>query len=231
MVIGVPVAVLAVIGPITASVKVMMVPPASHSEAVIHTGENYQAPLLTIVEGLVKRIGSISDLFQSRSCLGHAIGVRAKPRHLIDRRLLFRVIILGFVLAFLLGLHLGVGTIDPKLGKITDCLFHRRPQLFLIRRQSKTGVDRRNPRIGDSRSVLLTELYAITRPQVMRVSVHRCRTGDDERCDTGEDGLLHWNSPLQGPIKMGARSTPSKLHLRKGTLSYEDVMSPRDSSR
>jgi hypothetical protein len=58
----------------------------------------------------------------------------------------------------------------------------------------------------------------------MLMGIHRGRTGNGKRCDTGENGLLHWNSPLQGPMKMDAHGAPRKLHLRKSGHSYEDVI-------
>ncbi len=200
----------------TFAVKALMMTPAPHSETVIHAGEDHQAALLAIVKGLVERVGSISDFLQSRSCLGHAIGLLAKASHLINGRLLLLCIILLAFLLLLLGLHPGIGAVDPKLGEIADGLFHRRPQLLLIRRQRKTGMNRRDPRIRDSRPILRAELHALMGPRVMLMGVYCRRTGDSQCCDTCENGLLlHWNSPLQGPIKMEARGAPGKLHLRK----------------
>src|SRR5690606_4449289 len=170
--------------PITAPVKAMMMTPAPHSKAVIHAGEDHQTALLAIVKGLVKWIGSIGDFLQSGGCLGHAIGVRAKPRHLINGRLLLLRIILFAFLLLLLGLHLGVHAVDPKLGEIADGLFHRRPQLLLIRRQRKTGMNRRDPCIRDSRPILRTELHALMGPRVMLMGIYCRRTGDSQRCDT-----------------------------------------------
>ena len=165
--------------PVAAAVKAVVAPSHPAAEPVAHTGQNHQTPLLAVVEGLVERVGGIGDFLQSRRGLGHAIGARPQPRHRIDGCLL----LVRVIRVVLPGLHPGVGTVDPQLGEITHRLFHRRPQLLLIRRQREAGVDCRNSRIGESRPVLRTDPRVLMGPGPMLMGIHRGRTGNGERCD------------------------------------------------
>jgi hypothetical protein len=57
-------------------------PPAA-AEAAVHTGQNGEAALLALVEGLVERVGGIRDPLHRRRRGGHGLGAVAQPRHRI----------------------------------------------------------------------------------------------------------------------------------------------------
>ena len=139
--------------PVAAAVKAVVAPSHPAAEPVAHTGQNSSDAASGRRRGSCTT-GRRHRRFSSKPLRSRPCDRRAtQPRHLIDGCLL----LVRVIRVVLPGLHPGVGTVDPQLGEITDCLFHRRPQLLLIRRQRKAGVDRRNPRIGESRPVLRTD--------------------------------------------------------------------------
>src|ERR1700678_991934 len=70
--------------PVTIAVAVgFMVPPA----LVAEMGEDLEAPLLAIVEGLVEWVGGVRDTLQHSRRGRHPVGTRAQPRDRIVRLL------------------------------------------------------------------------------------------------------------------------------------------------
>src|SRR5450756_3216775 len=59
------------------------VAPVFAAESAFHVGEHREAPLLALVEGLVERVGRISDLLQRRRRGRHVVGAFAQACHRI----------------------------------------------------------------------------------------------------------------------------------------------------
>jgi hypothetical protein len=144
----------------------------------------------SLVEGLVERVGCVSDLLQRRRRGGHGIGPLAQACH--------RIVWLLPVLCItgLVRIHPRIGAVDPHLGKIPHRGFDRRPQLFLIGRELDTGMDRGNPCVGKGRPVFRAHSHMVVRPRTV-LGIDHGRPGNSERRDAGEKDLLHANLLLR----------------------------------
>src|SRR5262245_15999849 len=86
------------------------VAPATLPAEATVAGQDGKAALLTVVQGLVERVGGIRDLPHRRRGSRHVVGAFAKSRN--------RILGLLLVLGIIPRLHPRVGAIDPHLGKI-----------------------------------------------------------------------------------------------------------------
>src|SRR5579872_6657402 len=84
------------------------------------TRKHRQAPLLTIVQRLVERIGRIGDLLQGDRGHRHSLGAIAQACHRVGL-LLVGLGIVGFA---------RLGAIDSDLDQVTHRALNRRPEFF-----------------------------------------------------------------------------------------------------
>src|SRR6476646_2985257 len=84
------------------------VPPTSAAEAASHMGQDGEAALLAVVQGLVERVGRVRDPLHRRCGGRHVVGPFAQARHHIIRLLLV-------LRTIALRVHPRIGAIDPQL--------------------------------------------------------------------------------------------------------------------
>jgi hypothetical protein len=129
-----------------AALATMMPRVAAVALPAIQMSENLKAPLLAVVEALVKRSGCVSDLLQRRAAFCHPFSPQLQTLDRITRPVCTCT---------------RRETIRTHLGLIAQRLLKRRPVLLLIGRQLESGLERGNTRICHCAAILLTHMPAM----------------------------------------------------------------------
>jgi hypothetical protein len=165
-----------------------------------HARQQSKAPLLTVIETLVERIGSIGDAFQARRGRRHVIGSRTQASNRIPISVRSCLIGTAIVHALLIALcapkiafgGAGIGAIDALLGEVAHGGFHRRPVFFLIRRQLQSGMNRCNLSIDERRAILRAHRRAVMETMLR---IHSGRADDGDSCNRSNNGFFHMQTP------------------------------------
>src|SRR5437660_1572856 len=121
--------------------------------------ENWQAVLLLVRKARVKRLRRVGDLLQRLTAQRQQLGTALEAVNGTDRR--------PGGAEFLPLVHHGSH-------RIACGALERRPKLFLISRQAKTGMDRRHPRIEERGSIFGREpRHALEHPSARKIERRR----------------------------------------------------------
>src|SRR5271166_2997407 len=141
------------------------------------TIECCEALLLILVKALVKRLCRVSQFLQCCSGVGHGGSASLQA---LDR------IIAGWCIPH------GHSAVHSQLGEIACRLFEGWPVLLLVRRQHKSGLQRREPRLTKCTQILgtgLPTLPTIGAVSLLRIDKRRAR--DCKRCCSSNDDFPH----------------------------------------
>src|SRR4051794_727858 len=144
--------------------------------------ENRKAPLLILIEALVKRICGLSQFLQGRTGVGQGCGALTQA---FDR-----IVAGGGIAHCRPALH-------PHLAEITRRLLESRPVLLLVRRQRQARLERRKSGFAERAHVLRVRppaLNSVTITALLRINERGA--GDRECCCSGDDGFPHGCFPF-----------------------------------
>ena len=164
-----------------------------------HAREPDETAFLVIVEALIERRASVSDLLQSGAGLGHVVGALRQPLESRARLLLIAILA-------------RLQPLDAQLDEIPNGLLELRPVLGLVGRELESGLQCGDPRVGESGHVRNSQPVALLEARlvigesptavkiVLRIS--KRRTGERNERGRGDHWPQHGDPPKNSALAL-----------------------------